>query len=151
MTDPPPGSLHSWASTPARTPPHWTGWLPHSTARRGNRRRRDELRSPAVAARPVRDLMRLCLLMDRRCLPYSKWLGSAFARTPRAAVLTPVLTTALTASDWHIREHHLACAYEIVAAAHNRLSLTDPVDPTPRASTTADRSRSCTSNASPRR
>lgn len=92
----------------------------------------DELGSAVVAARLVRDLMRLCLLMDRRYPPYSKWLGSAFARTPQAAVLTPALCAALTATDWHTREHHLARAYETLAAAHNRLGLTDPVDPTTR-------------------
>ncbi|KKD02682.1 DUF4037 domain-containing protein [Streptomyces sp. WM6386] len=92
----------------------------------------DELGSAVVAARLVRDLMRLCLLMERRYPPYSKWLGSAFARTPQASALTPVLTAALTAADWHTREHHLARAYETVAAVHNDLGLTDPVDPATR-------------------
>jgi len=92
----------------------------------------DELGSAVVAARLVRDLMRLCLLMDRRYPPYSKWLGSAFARTPQAPALTPLLTAALAATDWHTREHHLARAYEAIAAAHNQLGLTDPVDPTTR-------------------
>ncbi|MFF9206341.1 DUF4037 domain-containing protein [Streptomyces sp. NPDC014986] len=89
----------------------------------------DELGSAVVAGRLVRDLMRLCLLTDRRYPPYSKWLGSAFARIPQAAVLTPVLTAALAATDWHTRVHHLARACETVAAAHNRLGLTGPVDP----------------------
>ncbi|MGI5440496.1 DUF4037 domain-containing protein [Streptomyces shenzhenensis] len=89
----------------------------------------DELGSAVVAARLVRDLMRLCLLMDRRYPPYAKWLGSAFARTPTAPRLTPVLTAALAATDWHTREHHLAQAYEIVAHMHNQLELTDYVDP----------------------
>ncbi|MFI6699078.1 DUF4037 domain-containing protein [Streptomyces sp. NPDC050509] len=88
----------------------------------------DELGSAVVAARLVRDLMRLCLLMDRRYPPYSKWLGSAFARTPQAPALTPLLTAALAATDRHTREHHLARAYEAVAAAHNQLALTDPLD-----------------------
>ncbi|QUC58726.1 DUF4037 domain-containing protein [Streptomyces sp. A2-16] len=93
----------------------------------------DELGSAVVAARLVRDLMRLCLLMDRRYPPYGKWLGSAFTRTPQAAVLAPALSAALAATEWHTREHHLAHAYEMVAAAHNRLGLTDRVDPTTRA------------------
>ncbi len=76
--------------------------------------------------------MRLCLLMECRYPPYSKWLGSAFARTPQAPALTPVLTAALTATDWHTREHHLARAYEAVAATHNQVGLTDPVDPATR-------------------
>ena len=33
-----------------------------------------------VAARLVRDLMRLSFLLERRYAPYSKWLGSAFAK-----------------------------------------------------------------------
>ncbi|MGW0654605.1 DUF4037 domain-containing protein, partial [Streptomyces umbrinus] len=92
----------------------------------------DELGSAVVAGRLVRDVMRLCLLMDRRYPPYSKWLGSAFARLPRASALTPVLTAALAATDWHIREQHLARAYETIAAMHNQLGLTEPVDPTTR-------------------
>ncbi|MFH9424266.1 DUF4037 domain-containing protein [Streptomyces sp. NPDC017529] len=92
----------------------------------------DELGSAIVAARLVRDLMRLCLLMDRRYPPYSKWLGSAFARVPQASALMPGLTAALAATDWHTREHHLARAYETIGAAHNHLGLTDPVDPATR-------------------
>lgn len=89
----------------------------------------DELGSAVVAGRLVRDLMRLCLLMARRYPPYSKWLGSAFARLPAAAALTPSLTGALAATDWHDREHHLVTAYEHVAGLHNALGLTEPVDP----------------------
>ncbi|RSN57967.1 hypothetical protein DMH12_11990 [Streptomyces sp. WAC 04229] len=92
----------------------------------------DELGSAVVAARLVRDLMRLCLLMDRRYPPYSKWLGSAFARTVHAASLTPHLKAALAATDAQSREDSLARAYEVVADAHNRLGLTDPVDPATR-------------------
>jgi hypothetical protein len=59
-------------------------------------------------------------------------LGSAFARTTAGHQLTPVLTAALTATDWHTREQHLVRAYETVAALHNQLDLTDRVDPTTR-------------------
>ncbi|AWL37735.1 MULTISPECIES: DUF4037 domain-containing protein [unclassified Streptomyces] len=92
----------------------------------------DDLGAAVVAARLARDLMRLCLLMYRRYPPYNKWLGSAFARTPWAADLTPVLTAALAATGRHAREQHMARAYETVAVAHNTLGLTDPVDPTTR-------------------
>ncbi|WP_329342934.1 DUF4037 domain-containing protein [Streptomyces sp. NBC_00663] len=92
----------------------------------------DELGSAVVAARLVRDLMRLCLLMNRRYPPYSKWLGSAFAGIPEAPSLTPHLTATLAATDWHTREEHLARAYEAIAALHNRLGLTEPVDPATR-------------------
>lgn len=89
----------------------------------------DELGSAVVAARLVRDLMRLCLLMARRYPPYSKWLGSAFSRLPAAAALTPSLTGALAATRWRDRERHLVTAYEHVAELHNALGLTAPVDP----------------------
>ncbi|MEU9449848.1 DUF4037 domain-containing protein [Streptomyces sp. NPDC048277] len=92
----------------------------------------DELGSAVEAGRLVRDLMRLCLLMDRRYPPYGKWLGSAFVRTPAAPRLTSVLTAVLAATDWHARERHLVHAYEIVAHLHNELELTDRVDPATR-------------------
>ncbi|GHJ40411.1 DUF4037 domain-containing protein [Streptomyces sp. TS71-3] len=89
----------------------------------------DELGSAVVAARLVRDLMRLCLLMDRRYPPYGKWLGSAFARTAAAPRLTADLTAVLAAAEWQAREAHLCRAYETVARAHNALGLTAPLDP----------------------
>ncbi|MFJ6011231.1 DUF4037 domain-containing protein [Streptomyces sp. NPDC092952] len=92
----------------------------------------DALGSAVVAARLVRDLMRLCLLMDRRYPPYAKWLGSAFARTAGAPALAPHLTAALAATDPQERETYLGRAYGTVAALHNRLALTDPVDPATR-------------------
>lgn len=88
----------------------------------------DEVGSAVVSARVVRDLMRLCLLLQRRYPPYSKWLGVAFSRLLAAAPLTPVLTAVLSASDWVTRERHLSEAYETVAGLHNALGITDPVD-----------------------
>jgi hypothetical protein len=92
----------------------------------------DELGSAVVAARLVRDLMRLALLQQRRYPPYAKWLGSAFARLPAAAPLVAVLRAALSAADWHERERHLCEAYEYLADAQNALGLASPVDPTTR-------------------
>ncbi len=89
----------------------------------------DELGSAVVAARLVRDLMRLCLLVNRCYPPYSKWLGTAFARLPCAAPLRPALAAVLTAAGWHDRERHLVIAYEAVANLQNDLGLTAPVDP----------------------
>lgn len=89
----------------------------------------DELGSAIAAARVVRQLMRLCLLIDRVYPPYGKWLGSAFARLPCARRLTPVLTGALAATRWHDREHHLTEAAQAVAVRCNDTGLTEPVDP----------------------
>jgi hypothetical protein len=89
----------------------------------------DDLGSAIVAARLVRDTMRLCLLMHRRYPPYSKWLGSAFGRLPGVAHLSRSLANAASSTTWHEREHHLVRAYEAVAEQHNDLGLTDPLDP----------------------
>jgi hypothetical protein len=87
----------------------------------------DELGSAVVAARLVRDLMRLSLLIDRVYPPYSKWLGSAFARS--GAPEAGAMRAALAATGWHDRERHLVAVYESVAARQNALGLTAPVDP----------------------
>lgn len=89
----------------------------------------DDIGSAVVAARVVRDLMRLCLLMARRYPPYGKWLGSAFGRLPVAAELAPVFREVLAARDWREREAGLVLAYEVVAGEHNGLGLTAVVDP----------------------
>jgi hypothetical protein len=89
----------------------------------------DELGSAVVAARLVRDLMRLALLLERRYPPYAKWLGSAFARLELAESLTPALRGALAATDYPTRERHLCDAYEALGAAQNATGLADPRDP----------------------
>jgi Domain of unknown function (DUF4037) len=88
----------------------------------------DDLGSIIVAARLARDLVRLCLLMRRRYPPYSKWLGTAFTRLPGTGPLAACLTAAVSGGDWPTREQHLRDAYEMVAALHNQLGLTPPLD-----------------------
>ena len=88
----------------------------------------DDLGSVIVTARLARDLMRLCLLMHRRYPPYSKWLGTAFARLPGTGTIKASLAAALSADDWPTREQHLVRAYEAVAALHNEIGVTQPLD-----------------------
>jgi hypothetical protein len=90
----------------------------------------DDLGSAVLAARLVRDLMRLALLLRRRYPPYAKWLGSAFARLPDAATLGPVLAAALRAGGWREREQHLCDGYAHLARLQNELGIAAPVDPT---------------------
>lgn len=89
----------------------------------------DDIGSAVVAARLVRDLMRLCLLLERRYAPYSKWLGSAFGQLSAAESLKPALRGALAATRFRTREAHLCDAYEDVAALQNASGLNAPVDP----------------------
>jgi hypothetical protein len=87
--------------------------------------------SRVVAARIVRDLMRLGFLLERRYAPYEKWLGSGFARLDCARHLGPILSRVLSAYDWTQREGHLVDAYRIVARLHNNLGITEPLDTEP--------------------
>ena len=89
----------------------------------------DELGSAVVAARLVREIMRLCFLMERQYAPYSKWLGTAFAYLTCGPALGPVLRDALHAATWQEREQSLTVAYETVAYMHNALGITAPLDP----------------------
>jgi hypothetical protein len=89
----------------------------------------DELGSRIVAARLVRDLMRLCFLFEQRYPPYSKWFGTAFARLNCTPALQPALMAALGAGDFPAREAALSRAYEAIAALHNATGLTAPLDP----------------------
>jgi len=87
--------------------------------------------SRVVAARVVRDLIRLAFLLERRYAPYEKWLGSAFSRLECARHLGPVLSRVLSAYDWTQREGHLVDAYRIVARLHNNLGITEPLETEP--------------------
>ena len=89
----------------------------------------DELGSAVVAARLVREIMRLCFLIERQYAPYSKWLGTAFARLTYGPALVPILRAALAAETWQERERPLGIAYETVARMHNALGITAPLDP----------------------
>jgi len=80
--------------------------------------RGDEIGSRVIAARLVRDLMRLAFLIERRYAPYPKWFGTAFARLPCAPDLMPTLHRALTGADWKTREAALATACLDLAELH---------------------------------
>lgn len=87
----------------------------------------DELGSALIAARLVRDVMRLCFLMERTYAPYAKWFGTAFRRLRCGPELYPVLQQVLAADVWQAREEHLCAAYRYAARLHNALGLTEPL------------------------
>lgn len=89
----------------------------------------DELGSAVTAARLVRDMMRLALLLERRYAPYQKWLGTAFAHGEHTDGLPGHLADAVHATDVTRREVALARACAVLAGRHNDAGLTDPVDP----------------------
>jgi hypothetical protein len=87
----------------------------------------DEIGSAVVAARLVRDMMRLALLMDRRYAPYGKWLGTAFAGARHDDDLARHLAGAVRAAEPGPREAALAEAYVALARRHDASGLTEPV------------------------
>jgi len=98
----------------------------------------DDLGSRILAARLVRELMRLAFLVERRWAPYGKWLGKGFGELELAAELNPPLAGALSAATWREREAMICTAGSRLAAATNELGLCPPVDPAPRRYYTRD-------------
>jgi len=87
----------------------------------------DEIGSALIASRLVRDIMRLCFLMERQYAPYPKWFGTAFRQLECAERLTPRLEAVLRSTTWQEREKHLVPAYESIATLHNHLKITEPL------------------------
>jgi Domain of unknown function (DUF4037) len=85
----------------------------------------DDLGSLIVAARLVRDLMRLALLQARRYAPYGKWVGSAFAALDHDDGLDAHLRAALRGD-----EAALGVAFVAAARRFNALGVTEPLEPT---------------------
>lgn len=92
----------------------------------------DEIGSALLGSRLVRDVMRLCFLMERSYAPYPKWFGTAFKRLRCGNDLYPTLQEALAARTWQEREAHLIPAYEAIARMHNQLGLTETMPETAR-------------------
>jgi Domain of unknown function (DUF4037) len=88
---------------------------------------RDELGSQVVAARIVREIMKLTFLIEKQYAPYSKWLGSSFSKLKTGANLTPILQEVLLAKTWRARESKLAEAYSVLVKKHNALKITKPL------------------------
>lgn len=87
----------------------------------------DELGASLIASRLIRDLMRLCFLLEREYAPYPKWFGTAFGRLACAAAIAPLLNRVQRAATWQEREEPLVAAYEKVAALQNARGLTGPL------------------------
>lgn len=87
----------------------------------------DELGSQIIAARLLKEIMKLCFLIERQYAPYSKWFGTAFTRLVCAKRLEPIFQEVLYAKKWKQREVALSQAYEALAEMHNDLKITQPM------------------------
>jgi hypothetical protein len=88
----------------------------------------DDLGSRLVLAALAREIVRLAFLLERQYAPWDQWLARALTRLRRASRLAPLLSRALSAYDWMQREQRLVDAYAILAALHNNLGLTAPLE-----------------------
>ncbi len=88
----------------------------------------DDLGSRLVLAALAREIARLAFLLERRYAPWDQWLARALAQLRQASPLAPLLARALSAYDWMQRELRLVDAYAILAALHNNLGLTKPLE-----------------------
>lgn len=90
----------------------------------------DDLGSRVIAARLVRDVMRMSFLLDRHFAPYAKWFGSAFATLPISTDLAPLLQQVLLTNSWRERSDALAAAYLVLARRQRAANLGADVEPT---------------------
>ncbi len=89
----------------------------------------DVIGARLLAARLVREIMRLSFLMERQYAPYAKWFGSAFQQLALAPGLSPIFIQILDARKWQDIEALLSKAYVIIGTTHNALKITPEVDP----------------------
>jgi hypothetical protein len=87
----------------------------------------DEVGSALIGARLVRDLMRVCFLLERAYPPYPKWFGTGFMKLACASELLPHLQAALQARSWQDRESGLSSAYETLLKLQKALGIHDDV------------------------
>ena len=83
----------------------------------------DDLGARLLAARQVREVMRLEFLLERQYFPYDKWFGTAFRRLAGARPLAPWLGRVLDARTPRAREIALSKSYEILARQQNALRI----------------------------
>ncbi len=89
----------------------------------------DDLGSRLIAARMVDEIMRLGFLMERQYVPYYKWFGTAFQQLSCASELNSIFQRVFESQNWLEREFNLSAAYRVMMEKHNRLGLTDMVEP----------------------
>tara|TARA_Y100000034_G_scaffold100307_1_gene123562 strand:+ start:1001 stop:2074 length:1074 start_codon:yes stop_codon:yes gene_type:complete len=87
----------------------------------------DEIGSKIIATRLIKDIMKICFLMEKRYTPYIKWFGTGFNNLKSSKKLKPILNAVIKSDNWKIREKHIVKAYEYIAKLHNSLKITKPL------------------------
>jgi hypothetical protein len=82
-----------------------------------------ELGSTLIASRLVRDIMRLCFLIEKKYAPFPKWFSMAFAKLKCSQEFSPIFDNVFQSENWQARDRWLSRAYEIVISKFNELSI----------------------------
>ncbi len=88
----------------------------------------DEIGARIIASRLVRDVMRLCFLMEKKYAPYPKWFGTAFRELNSYKTFEPLFIATLDARDWEARDKAFSAVLEQIAKQHNELKITEELD-----------------------
>ena len=83
----------------------------------------DEFGSQLIAARLVREIMRLGFLLSKVYPPYAKWFGTAFDDLYISIPLKSILWDVLDSGSWHEREGYLSDAYALLMEYHANLKI----------------------------
>jgi hypothetical protein len=89
----------------------------------------DQRGAQLLSAQLCRLIMEMAFLQARRYQPYPKWFGHGFEALPVSTSLGPLLDEALNGRPALRRDGPLQLALVQLAAAHNDLRVSEPVEP----------------------
>ena len=72
----------------------------------------------------VRHIIRLAFIINKKYIPYPKWLTTAFHQLECARELSPLLQKILCSENWREREDLLCQAYLLLLDKQNSLNIT---------------------------
>ncbi|MHA2247800.1 MAG: DUF4037 domain-containing protein [Candidatus Hodarchaeales archaeon] len=87
----------------------------------------DDLGSRIEASRLVRYIMMITFVINKKYIPYAKWIGVGFKKLPLGIKLEPLLKKILEETEWKKREELLCEAYLILLEKQNMLGITLPL------------------------
>lgn len=91
----------------------------------------DDLGSRIEATRLVRHIIRLLFILNKRFIPYAKWLTASFKQLDGALELSSLLKQILNSDNWREREDLLCQAYLYLLKRQNELCITPMIHLTP--------------------
>jgi len=82
-----------------------------------------------VTSQLIKNIMKLCFMMGRKCVVYDKWLGTAFKELEISKELQKHIDSILAENEYKKIEKILCDIYLIVGEKHNSLKITPDIKP----------------------